>query len=235
MELNFLGRGSGFSDDHNSAFFCTEDKKMIIIDCPNSAFQKLKRMNLSSYEQVYVLITHTHGDHIGALGLFVQYVFFTLKKNVIIIAPSKAVAEDIGTILTIEGNVPSWYQLIEAEKVKNKGWLADCILTQHVPELDGKCFGYHLRINGKNVIYTGDTSILKPFLPYLTDDSALYVDTSVYYGQVHLKLEDALDDFISFTKRGIKVYLMHLDDIEAAEKMIRNISGIEVVKVYKEK
>ena len=59
----------------------------------------------------------------------------------------------------------------------------------------------------------------------------LYVDTSVYYGMIHLKLEDALKDFIFLSKIGIKVYLMHLDDIEAAEKIIADYPGIEIVSV----
>ena len=68
-------------------------------------------------------------------------------------------------------------------------------------------------------------------MPYLTDNSILYVDTSVYYGKVHLKLEDILDEFISLTQRGIKVYLMHLDDILSAEEIVQNIPGVEVVTV----
>ena len=46
---------------------------------------------------------------------------------------------------------------------------------------------------------------------------------------IHLKLEDALDDFISLTERGIKIYLMHLDDASAAEKIVSDYSNINVV------
>lgn len=67
-------------------------------------------------------------------------------------------------------------------------------------------------------------------MPYLTEKSALYVDTSVYYGMIHLKLEDALEDFLTLNKKGVKVYLMHLDDVAAAEKMVADYPGIEVVE-----
>lgn len=229
MALKFLGRGSGFADEHTSAYFSTVSKEMVIIDCPVSTFQKVKHIDLSDYESFYVLVTHTHGDHVGGLGLFVQYAFFTLKKPVTIVAPSTAVADDISTILTIEGNELSWCKLVTVADVKEKEWFGDCVLTKHSPQLEGKCFGYHLLIDDTNVVYTGDTSTLEPFVSYLNDGSILYVDTSVYYGMIHLKLEDALDDFISFTKRGIKVYLMHLDDVSAAEKIVADIPGIEVV------
>lgn len=230
MALKFFGRGSGFADEHTSAYFSTVNKELVIIDCPVSTFQKVKHIDLSNYNSFYVLVTHTHGDHVGGLGLFVQYAFFTLKKPVTIVAPSTAVADDISTILTIEGNELSWCKLVTVADVKEeKEWFGDCILTKHSPQLEGKCFGYHLLIDDTNVVYTGDTSTLEPFMSYLTDGSILYVDTSVYYGMIHLKLEDALDDFISFTKRGIKVFLMHLDDVSAAEKIVTDIPSIEVV------
>lgn len=228
--LKFLGRGAGFADEHTSAYFTTEVKEMVIIDCPISTFQKMKHIDLTDYEKFYILVTHTHGDHVGGLGLFVQYAFFVLKKPVTIIAPSKAVADDISTILTIEGNELSWYELVTVADVTNKAWFGNCILTKHAPQLEGKCFGYNLIVDDTNVVYTGDTSTLEPFMPYLTDDSALYVDTSVYYGMIHLKLEDALENFLALNQKGIKVYLMHLDDALVAEKIVADYPDIEVVE-----
>ena len=35
--LTFLGRGSAFADEHNSAFFI-HDGNLILIDCPMSSF-----------------------------------------------------------------------------------------------------------------------------------------------------------------------------------------------------
>ena len=111
------------------------------------------------------------------------------------------------------------------------------ILTKHSPQLEGKCFGYCILPNLCSdhwFIYTGDTSTLKPFEKYYNFAHEIYVDASVFYGQIHLKLEDALPELIKLTKMkmaigGIKVYLMHLDDVEAAEKIIADIPNIEVV------
>lgn len=229
MKLKFFGRGSGFAVDHTSAYFTTDKKELVILDCPISAFQKLKSVDLTSYEKLYVLITHTHGDHIGGLGLFVQYAYFSFKKTVTVVAPSIQVANDIATILKIEGNDSSWFKLTTVNGILDNEWFYNCILTKHSPQLENKCFGYCLNVDNTFVVYTGDTSTLDPFLPFLTDTCELYVDTSVYYGMIHLKLSDSLEDFISLTKKGIKVYLMHLDDVEAAERIVADVQNIEVV------
>lgn len=231
MKIKFFGCEAGFGNFHTSASFSPEDNELVVIDCPVSTYQKLKKEDLKKYENIYVLITHTHGDHIGGLGLFLQYVFFVLQKKITVVAPSSEVKKDIETVLRIEGNETSWYKIITADDLYEKNWFKNCILTKHSPQLENKCFGYCFNVDGTNVVYTGDTSTLAPFVPYITSESELYVDTSVYYGQIHLKLSDALHNLIYFTKMGVNVYLMHLDDIDAAKKIISSIPGIEVVTI----
>ena len=68
--LQFFGRGSAFADQHNAAFF-REQGDLILLDCPGTAFQKVKHFNWSTVSSVYVLVTHTHGDHIGGLGTLI--------------------------------------------------------------------------------------------------------------------------------------------------------------------
>lgn len=232
MPLKFLGRGSGFADEHTSAYFCTSNKEMVIIDCPVSAFQKLKHLNLSDYEKIYVLITHTHGDHVGGLGLFAQYAFFVLKKPITIVAPSIDVAVNIKTLLWVEGNEDSWYNFITVDTLKTD-WFCRAILTEHSPQLKGKCFGYQLIVDGKNIIYSGDTSTIMPFVNYLTSDSIFYIDISVEYGTIHVNIKDTLKFFLMLNKKNIKVYLMHLDDddIDDIEKLIADYPNINVVEL----
>lgn len=242
MFLRFLGRGAGFADEHTSAYFVTDYQDLFLLDCPMSSFTKVKKFDLSRYYHFYVAITHPHGDHISGLGIWVQYCFFVLHKKVTILAPSDEVRDDIETLLTIEGNEKDWYYLYTINPAEVYGGIVNIIpiLTKHSPQLEGKCFGYCILPDlciEHNFIYTGDTSTLKPFEKYIEElynpkVYEIYVDVSVFYGQIHLKLEDALPELVKLTKmrkRGIKVYLMHLDDVEAAEKIIADIPNIEVV------
>ena len=218
--LLFLGRGSAFSDEHNSAFF-TEDNDLILIDCPASSFQKVKKMNWEQYRDIFILITHTHGDHAGGAGMMLQYVWFAsgMKKKVTIVAPSEEVREDMLLLLMrIEGCEKEWFNIITAGELHKK-WFTAAVPTVHVEPLKGRCFGYHLNIHGSNVVYTGDTSSLDAFVPLLGEGSVLYTEAAFYKSKAHLHLEQMLPEFIRLTERGVRVCLMHLDNEEEIRKM----------------
>ena len=92
--LKFLGRGSAFADEHNSAFFYHNDD-LILIDCPESEFRKVKKIELKAVKNIYILITHTHGDHSSGVGTMIQYAWYILHKPVTIVAPSDTVRKEI--------------------------------------------------------------------------------------------------------------------------------------------
>lgn len=219
--LQFLGRGSAFSDKHNSAFF-TENYEFVLIDCPATSYQKVKKMDWEKYDNIYILITHTHGDHSGGVGTMLQYVWFasSMKKKVTIVAPSAAVKDDLLLLLMrIEGCEQEWFNIITADEL-HKDWFVAAVPTTHTKSLEGKCFGYHLNIHGNDIIYTGDTATLEPFKPLLTRGSFLYIEASYYKSDVHLHLKDILPELVQLTESGIHVYLMHIDVEEEIKRMI---------------
>ena len=218
--LTFLGRGSAFSDQHNSAFFESEGD-LVVIDCSMSSFQKLNNWDLSIYDHIYVLVTHTHGDHVSGIGMLVDLMNFTVNTPVTIVAPSEAVEKDLRYLLSnIEGCGDSWYELITCDKL-SKTWFKNAIATSHTEELDGKCFGYCLNIDGNNVVYTGDSNTLEPFEQYLTPGSYFYTEVSSKKTPVHLLCDDIHDKLKDLTANGVHVYLMHMDD---EEKILESLS-----------
>ena len=217
--LIFLGRGSAFTNAHNCAYF-VNNNDLILLDCPASAFENIKKLHLENFRHIYILVTHTHGDHIGGIGTMLQYAYFVLQEPLTVVAPSKAVLEDLSLLLyQIEGCEKNWFHLIMADNLE-KSWLICAIPTQHAEPLKNKCFGYALCVNHHKIIYTGDTATLMPYLPYLQQGAILYTECSVFQSNVHLYLPDILPTLIAFTEQDIQVYLMHLDDEKQISGMI---------------
>ena len=89
--LQFLGRGSAFSDENNSAFF-TCGNELVLIDLPMSSFRKLRRYGIKALSgrddpDITVLVTHTHGDHTGGIPTMIHYACYILHRRVTVIAP----------------------------------------------------------------------------------------------------------------------------------------------------
>lgn len=207
-------------DENNSAYFVA-DNELILLDCPISAFVRLKKKDLASFDHIYVLITHTHGDHAGGTAMLIDYNFFLTGTPVTVVAPSKEVFDDLKYLFkNIEGCSDSWYGLIEAKDLK-KNWFVSAIPTTHTDELKGKCFGYCLDIDGTKVVYTGDTNTLEPFMDYLTEGTYFYTEISWHESPVHLHCEKFKDRISELTQKGIKVFLMHLDEEEKIKETMQ--------------
>ena len=228
--LQFFGRGSAFADQHTAAFF-REQGDLILLDCPGTAFQKVKRFDWSNVFNVYVLITHTHGDHIGGLGTLLQYLFFTQYKRLTVVAPSELVREDLQLqLIRIEGCQPEWFSLLNVQQLQ-KPWLQRAVLTEHTDTLRRKCYGYVLIVAGKTVVYTGDTRTLEPFLPYLHPGSFLYTELAAIQSGVHLYVQDTLPRLKALSEQGVSVFLMHLDCEEEISRQIQG-TAIQLAPLY---
>ena len=183
--IKFWGRGSGFTDNHTSAFF-VENNELILIDCSITAFAKIIKNDLSALnngeeiKRIVIAVTHTHSDHVSGIPLLIHYAFYLLHVPVTVVAPSKEVFEDLRFFISrMDGSDPRGYELVIADEV-DYGWLKEVIPTSHAPELEGRCFGYCLEVDGERVVYTGDTNRIEDFIPYLTEGCNFCTECSLH-------------------------------------------------------
>ena len=233
--LNFLGRGSAFTKNHNCAFFIDEHD-FVMLDCPMSAVQKIIDFKWSSFSNenvvnhFYILVTHTHSDHVGGIGMLVHYAYYVLGMPVTIFASSEELKSDIEILLKLDGCDPNGYNIVLSI---DKKWFVRSISTTHTKILEGKCFGFQLYINRKNIIFTGDTNTLKPFDQYLVKDSILYTESAFYSSEAHLILDKHLNELIDYTNSDIDVNIMHIDNLDGVSELIKN-TKIKIVPLYNE-
>lgn len=210
--LTFLGKDSGFGKHNNSAYIENE-KKLIIIDCGFTIFEQIKeKFDFNKYDDIEIIITHLHNDHAGSLSQIILYSWFMFKKKVTIFSKCEKIKE----YLNITGTPKESYE------IKSENENLEFIKTEHVKYLDA--YGFLLKINDKKIIYTGDTNILTPYLPYLKNDKIdeFYVDVS-RFGGAHLKIDDVVSDLKQIEKNGTYVDLMHLDDKKYIEDVWNNV------------
>lgn len=216
--LKFLGRNAGFSGKNNSAYF-EDGKTLWLIDCGMLVFfQLVEKFDLFYYDTINVLITHLHEDHVGSLAQLLLYLGYDSRKKVKVNVISSC--ENMKNRMDLAGVDPNFYVL-------NPDVNVEWIKTRHVDFLDA--YGFYMNLNGKNILYTGDTATLEPFLKYLKNTDEFYVDVSTN-GSVHLKIDDVLEELLEIQKSGVDVYLMHLNDEEAISNIVKgrlNFAPIE--------
>ena len=111
MELNFTGKGSAFYPPFkNTGAYMLSGKALYLIDCGETMFDVLyHRLDLASIEDVYVILTHMHADHVGSLGTLISYFYCLFNKAIHVVYPQ----ETIKQLLTLEGITPLGYHYHE--------------------------------------------------------------------------------------------------------------------------
>ena len=219
--INFLGLESGFGNYHTNAFFKTPNS-LVFIDLSGTNIKKANKLLSENLDKdIYVLITHMHADHISGIPIFTQTAFYVYEKTIKYLVPSN-LEEDFKTHFKITGindNIYEFYKLDIAVGNVFEDFNLIPIKTYHCDELVGKCFGYLINANNKSILYTGDTACISDFKDYFSKIDELYIDCSVNYGKVHVKLSEILEYLGD--NSIFDVYLMHLDDIEKASEIIK--------------
>ena len=137
MELNFIGIGGAFNTElgSNSAYI-KENNKILFIDFGLDTLEKVVKHKLvEDVEEIYVLITHLHGDHVGGLPTFIQYIYFGYNKKVKIINNSQTFTQQLIKLLKITAVQDNNYTFTDIDSLPFS-FKIKLRKTQHHPALE---------------------------------------------------------------------------------------------------
>lgn len=230
--LSFIGTGSAFNTKlgNNGAYLKSPDgKTLFMIDCGELTFDRLQKYKvLDGVENLHVLITHFHPDHVGSLGSLVFYMYYKDTQQfptVTIYTPDHQSVENLFKLVGVTNRMYNMSRLT----LGNERNLVDFgegigrvfilpVRTEHDPKLK-VCYGYRLEFvdqKGKVIYYSGDSSEIPPAMMRELISGRIdlfYQDTTSkdYEGNVHLSL-NKLNAMIPYGE-GIrtKIHCMHVD------------------------
>ena len=232
--LNFVGMGSAFNTEKgNTSAFIKRNNNLLLIDCGGNIFHKLQDLNLLyGLENLYVIITHTHPDHVGSLGDLIFYSYYILNHKPTIFFPNRELIE--GFLASI-GVSTEMYNLNHSDTIEVKDtqlgkFNIEFLKVSHVDTIPA--YGFTIKLDGKAFYYSGDSNDINNGLLVKFKNgqiSRIYQDTCGldYEGNSHLSLR-RLCSIIPHEFRD-RVYCMHLDK-HITEKQIQE-SGFNVVNV----
>lgn len=248
MELKFLGNGSAFSKTHTNAYF-HHNHNLYLIDLSMYHVQKAEKLVTETTQNIFILLTHLHPDHASGIGAFAQWLFWVKNKKPIFVSDVRlrsdiieymratGVAKECFTTISIHSDNNLY--VFDSLEIKRKeqdalrkevsSCLYKIIPTVHVPNLSGKCFGFMLTINGKKILYTGDTSTLDPFANKLYDIDEFYCEMSSIDSGVHLYWEREKKKLLEASQK-CKIYLMHIDNESYMRIQTKN-TNIDIVEI----
>lgn len=221
-KLTFLGRGSGYhSKEENTSAYIKDNETLLLIDCGETVFKKILKKNLmEGVNEVNIVITHMHSDHIGSLAGFVGFCYWKYKIKTKIYFNEK---EKISTLLNLLGLKENESFIVDDANNKRISSLKvelSATKTKHVNTLN--TYSYKLKFDsGNDIFYSGDTYETNfDVIPYLKSGNLIYHDTCLedFEGNVHTSLR-LLSEIIPKEYRK-QVYCIHIDGenfVEEAE------------------
>ena len=213
-KLNFIGIGGATNIElGGNCCYLKDDDNLLVIDMCEGATEKIEKEDaFKGVKNIYVVITHTHFDHVAGLGVFIWYCNFNLNISPKTIYSNFKYKQHIKKLLKLTGVDTKYVEFIKDSTFRIGDLNLNMQLTTHTPKL--QCFGIMFEDKNGKYYYTGDTNDID-YLKNLCADKTvkkIYTEVATKTYDVHIKY----DDLVNLDKD--KLVLMHFDTKELYNK-----------------
>lgn len=166
MRITVLGSGDAFNSGgrRHSGYFVKSGQTGVLLDCGTTTLMALKALGIPTERIDFIAISHMHGDHFGGLPfLFLESLYQTPRSRPLTIVGPPNLKKRVEMLyLAMFGELaerpmtfPVHYQEMLPEQTV--GVCGVDLVPFAVPHLEKElCFGYHLTLEGKTLLYSGD-------------------------------------------------------------------------------
>lgn len=232
MELEFLDLGSAWNTTlNNTSAYLKKGNKMLLIDCGETVARTIiSNKLLEDINQLYILVTHTHSDHIGSIGTLLFYSKYNKKIDNYIVVPDdvlfKKNIKDYLRIVDIDNEI----EFINKDCFIKQFNFEDLVFLKANHVLSLPCYSFIIKEKNKMIYYSGDNSNIDLIVDILkNEDAKIYTEISnnPNLSNEHLYLKNLKQKVNQKDKK--RIYLMHIDEflsIDELENMGYNIPKI---------
>lgn len=244
FKLNMLGIGSAFNavEYGNTSGYFEDNDNLYIIDCGSTIFnQILKTIENKLNKNIHVIITHTHTDHIGSLGTFIEYCYFTLSKKLNIVCANE-IKDSLTSLLNHSGVPNNMFDMTYSHHTNGVNINDDIkilfIKTTHVDTLTSFSLIIRNLKTNQQLVYSGDINNYDElnFLLQIASSEDKGID-SIYLDMSSNKNNPVHEyDFnklksIQTLFKSTDIYLMHLDNTVDVYQDLLNTHQIKHINV----
>jgi len=209
-DLKFLGCGAGYNPvlGPNSAYFIL-NKTLYLLDCGTSVFERLaERGLLTGMERVTVFLTHQHADHVGSLGILLDYCWDILGLQPLLVHPADGPAK----LMAQMGVSPEAFSWCAGEVYGPDENLVSVrfLRVEHAPDIPS--YGLLIDAAGDRFYYSGDANDVPAAVVEALEEGSLdriYQDTASKESAYHCPLQKLCRRIPPEHRQ--KVTCMHLD------------------------
>ena len=184
-EICFLGTGGSVAteDRDNTSILMVNRDDLILIDCPGSPFQKIKKLGLDPRRVSSLLVTHVHPDHIYGLPMLVHSLMME-KLRIKLYGSQESVffCRQLLNLFNLQDEKIKCridFISLTPEKTFDLHDSLSCRTLEVPHKSSSLAFFFNFKGEKKEVIYSGDTPAFSPLFKHGAGVDTLIHDCSV--------------------------------------------------------